>query len=74
MMSLKIQQSGQLDILTRSVPVNLENKAVQIFIAHHGDVEAVRKDESLVMEFMRSGHQWYQNLIQLFQRGGPYSM
>ena len=50
MISLQIQQSGQLDILTRSVPVDLEDKAAQSFIAHHGGVDAVRQDETLVTE------------------------
>ena len=50
MMSLQIQQSCQLDILTRSVPVDLEDKAAQSFIAHHGGVDAVRQDETLVTE------------------------
>ena len=56
MMSLQIQQSGQLDILTRSVPVDLEDKAAQSFIAHHGGVDAVRQDETLVTEFAEELH------------------
>lgn len=56
MMSLQIHQSGQLDILTRSVPIDPEDKAAQSFIAQHGGVDAVKQDETLVAEFAEELH------------------
>jgi hypothetical protein len=55
-MSLQIHQSGQLDILTRSVPVDLEDKAAQSFISHHGGVDAVKQDQTLVTECAEELH------------------
>lgn len=56
MMSLQIHQSSQLDILTRSVPVDPEDKAAQSFISHHGGVDAIKQDEALVAEFAEELH------------------
>jgi hypothetical protein len=56
MISLQIHQSGQLDILTRSIPVDPEDKAAQSFITHHGGVDAVKRDETLITEFAGELH------------------
>jgi hypothetical protein len=51
MMNLQIHQSGQLDIPTCSVPIDPQDTAAQGFVAQHGGVDAVKKDELLVTEF-----------------------
>jgi hypothetical protein len=56
MMSLQIHQTSQLDILTRSVPVDPEDTAAQSFVAHHGGVDAVKQNETLVTEFAEKLH------------------
>jgi hypothetical protein len=56
MMSLQIQQTGQLSILTRSIPVDPEDEAAQVFIAQHGGPDVVNSDPTLVKEFAREQH------------------
>jgi len=52
LMSLQIHQSLQLDILTREIPVDDEDKAAKRFVKKHGgDVVAVVNDRELVKEF-----------------------
>ena len=56
MTSLQIHQAGQLNILTRSVPVDPEDELAQMFIATHGGVEAVKSERELVTEFAQELH------------------
>jgi hypothetical protein len=56
MMSLHINQTGQLDILTRSVPVDPEDEVAQIFLTSHGGVDAVKADRKLVTQFADQLH------------------
>lgn len=56
MMSLQIHQSGQLDILTRSVPVDPEDEAAQTFLTHHGGIAAVKAEPKLVTQFAQERH------------------
>ena len=54
LMSLQIHQSKQLDILTRSVPVDDDDAAAQTFVeTHGGSVDAVLHDRELVKEFAK---------------------
>ncbi|KAF8586924.1 hypothetical protein K439DRAFT_1339637 [Ramaria rubella] len=55
MMSLQIHQTGQLDILTRSIPVDPEDEAAQIFLDQHGG-QAVKSDPALVTQFAQKLH------------------
>ena len=56
MMSLQIHQTTQLDILTRSVPVDAEDLAAMTFFIHHGGVDAVKGDRQLVTQFANELH------------------
>ncbi|KAF9038511.1 hypothetical protein BJ165DRAFT_394010 [Panaeolus papilionaceus] len=52
LMSLQIHQTGQLEILTRAVPVDEEDIAAQTFVEEHGgSVDALMHDRELVKEF-----------------------
>jgi hypothetical protein len=56
MMSLQIHQSGQLEILTRSVPTDPEDDIAQSFIVQHGGLAAIKQDEVLLAEFAEELH------------------
>ncbi|PPQ71024.1 hypothetical protein CVT26_011489 [Gymnopilus dilepis] len=57
LMSLQINQTVQLDILTRAVPIDDEDKAAQTFVEEHGgSVDAVMHDRELVKEFAQQQH------------------
>ncbi|KAF8165688.1 hypothetical protein B0H34DRAFT_763057 [Crassisporium funariophilum] len=56
MMSLQIHQTGQLEILTRAVPIDAEDIAAQTFVAEHGSFEAIAHDRELVKEFAQEQH------------------
>ncbi|PPQ63111.1 hypothetical protein CVT24_005822 [Panaeolus cyanescens] len=52
LMSLQIYQTGQLEILTRAVPVDEEDIAAQTFVDEHGgSIDAFIHDRELVKEF-----------------------
>ncbi|KDR82062.1 hypothetical protein GALMADRAFT_135439 [Galerina marginata CBS 339.88] len=54
LMSLQIHQTVQLDILTRAVPIDEEDKAARTFVEEHGgSVDAVMHDRELVKEFAK---------------------
>ncbi|KAF8905937.1 hypothetical protein CPB84DRAFT_1889010 [Gymnopilus junonius] len=57
LMSLQIHQTLQLDILTRAVPIDEEDKAAQTFVDDHGgSIDAVVHDRELVKEFAQQQH------------------
>ncbi|KAJ3490645.1 hypothetical protein NLJ89_g11417 [Agrocybe chaxingu] len=57
LMSLQIHQSTQLEILTRDVPIDDDDKAAQTFVEEHGgSVDAVMYDRELVKEFAQQQH------------------
>ncbi|KAF4614758.1 hypothetical protein D9613_003410 [Agrocybe pediades] len=57
LMSLQIHQTVKLDILTRDVPIDDEDKAAKTFVEKHGgSVEAVMHDRELVKEFAQQQH------------------
>ena len=56
MISLQIHQTGQLDVLTRSVPIDPEDKAAQTFVARHGGLNAIKQNPELVKEFAKEIH------------------
>ena len=57
LMSLQIHQSVKLDILTRDVPIDDEDKAARTFVEQHGgSVDAVMHDRELVKEFAMQQH------------------
>jgi len=56
MFSLQIQQTSQLDIITRAVPTDPTDEAAQIFLAKHGSLENVKEHPELVEEFARRHH------------------
>jgi len=57
LMSLQIHQTLQLDILTRSVPIDEDDAAAQTFVEKHGgSVDAVMHDRELVKEFAQQQH------------------
>lgn len=51
MISLQINQSTQLDILTRPIPSDPEDEAAAKFVASHGGLDAVKGNEQLVKQF-----------------------
>ncbi|OZJ04697.1 hypothetical protein BZG36_02559 [Bifiguratus adelaidae] len=51
LISLQIQQSGQLEILSRHVPVDAEDKLAQQFLNLHG--EGAKNNPELVQEFAK---------------------
>ena len=56
MISLQIHQTGQLDVLTRSVPIDPEDEAAQTFVTRHGGLNAVKQNPELVKEFAKEMH------------------
>lgn len=42
MISLQIQSSGQLDILTREIPIDPEDQVAQLFISQNGGPDQIR--------------------------------
>ena len=80
LMSLQIHQSVKLDILTRDVPIDEEDKAAQQFVEQHGgNVDAVVHDRELVKEYATQQHlamddsvmeQLNSNITELMQQNG----
>ncbi|KAF5364595.1 hypothetical protein D9758_005586 [Tetrapyrgos nigripes] len=56
MVSLQIHQTTKLDILSRSIPTDQEDKAAEAFVASHGGVQAVTSNEELVKQFASQAH------------------
>ncbi|EPQ57164.1 hypothetical protein GLOTRDRAFT_115201 [Gloeophyllum trabeum ATCC 11539] len=56
MMSLQIQQTGQLDILARSIPVDSEDEAAESFVNRLGGAEKIKADPSLIVQFAEQLH------------------
>ncbi|KAH6566710.1 hypothetical protein BASA62_006547 [Batrachochytrium salamandrivorans] len=51
MFSLQIQQTTQLNVLTRAVQVDDDDVAAEKFLEKHGGLEAVKKNPELVKQF-----------------------
>lgn len=51
MLSLQIQQTGKLDILTRGVPLDAKDRVAENFLARHGGADAVKADQNLLAQF-----------------------
>ncbi|KAI8910735.1 hypothetical protein DFJ77DRAFT_432830 [Powellomyces hirtus] len=56
MLSLQIQQTGQLDVLTKAFPKDPEDDAAEAFLKAHGGEEAVKHNEELVRQFAAQTH------------------
>ncbi|KIJ46760.1 hypothetical protein M422DRAFT_59571 [Sphaerobolus stellatus SS14] len=56
MMCLQIQQSGQLDVITRSVPNDPDDEAATLFLADNGSLENVKQHPELVENFAKQRH------------------
>jgi hypothetical protein len=53
MLSLQINQTSQLHVLTRSVPVDPEDQLANKFVTDHGGVDNIKSDPKLVAQFAR---------------------
>ncbi|KAG0052826.1 hypothetical protein BGZ83_002088 [Gryganskiella cystojenkinii] len=53
MLSLQIQQTGDISILTRSVPQDSQDLEAQKFVATHGGQDAVKHNPALVEEYAK---------------------
>ncbi|CAO3571724.1 unnamed protein product [Mortierella alpina] len=53
MLSLQIQQTGDLSVLTRSVPVDPQDEEAGIFVSTHGGQSAINHNPELVEEFAK---------------------
>ncbi|KAH7032507.1 hypothetical protein BKA57DRAFT_400636 [Linnemannia elongata] len=51
MLSLQIQQTGDLSVLSRSVPVDNQDKEAEIFVSTHGGQSAINCNPELVEKF-----------------------
>ncbi|TFK54529.1 hypothetical protein OE88DRAFT_1733178 [Heliocybe sulcata] len=56
MLTLQIQQTSQLDVLTKEVPVDSEDEAAQGFVKRNGGVDKVLTDPVLVAQFAKELH------------------
>jgi len=56
MLSLQIHQSSKIEILTRDIPIDDDDKAAETFVAEHGSLEAIQHDRELVKEFAQQQH------------------
>ena len=64
LMSLQIHQSVKLDILTRDVPIDDEDKAARSFVEQHGgNVDVVIHDRDLVKEYATQQHLVMDDLV-----------
>ncbi|KAG0004505.1 hypothetical protein BGZ80_008077 [Entomortierella chlamydospora] len=53
MLSLQIQQTGDISVLTRSVPLDTQDVEAQNFVKSHGGQSVVNSDPALVEEFAK---------------------
>ncbi|KAF9203825.1 hypothetical protein BGZ49_006005 [Haplosporangium sp. Z 27] len=53
MLSLQIQQTGDISVLTRSVPLDTHDEEAREFIASHGGQSAINNNPALVEEFAK---------------------
>ncbi|KAF9982741.1 hypothetical protein BGZ75_005791 [Mortierella antarctica] len=53
MLSLQIQQTGDLSVLSRSVPVDQQDEEAGIFVSAHGGQSAINRNPGLVEEFAK---------------------
>ncbi|KAG0246872.1 hypothetical protein BGX31_006936 [Mortierella sp. GBA43] len=56
MLSLQIQQTGDMTVLSRSVPVDPQDEEAKDFIARHGGQSVVNNNPQLVEEFAKKMH------------------
>ncbi|KAF9987765.1 hypothetical protein BGZ65_002008 [Modicella reniformis] len=56
MLSLQIQQTGDISVLSRSVPVDPQDKEAENFVASHGGQSAINNNPQLVEEFAKKMH------------------
>ncbi|KAF9947725.1 hypothetical protein BGZ70_002538 [Mortierella alpina] len=56
MLSLQIQQTGDISVLTRSVPVDSQDEEAKSFVMSHGGQSAINNDPALVEEFAKKMH------------------
>ncbi|KAG0329932.1 hypothetical protein BGZ99_010043 [Dissophora globulifera] len=56
MLSLQIQQTGDISVLTRAIPVDPQDEEARSFVAAHGGQTAVNNNPELVEEFAKKMH------------------
>ncbi|KAF9988611.1 hypothetical protein BGZ75_009034 [Mortierella antarctica] len=56
MLSLQIQQTGDISVLTRSVPVDSQDEEAKSFVMAHGGQSVINNDPALVEEFAKKMH------------------
>ncbi|KAF9115354.1 hypothetical protein BGX27_008123 [Mortierella sp. AM989] len=56
MLSLQIQQTGDLAVLTRSVPFDAQDEEAREFVKLHGGQSAINSNPALVEEFAKKMH------------------
>ncbi|KAF9352206.1 hypothetical protein BGX26_009929 [Mortierella sp. AD094] len=56
MLSLQIQQTGDISVLTRSVPLDTQDEEAQAFVKSHGGQSVINNDPALVEEFAKKMH------------------
>ncbi|CAO3573202.1 unnamed protein product [Mortierella alpina] len=56
MLSLQIQQTGDISVLTRSVPMDSQDEEAKSFVMSHGGQSAINNDPALVEEFAKKMH------------------
>ncbi|KAG0199824.1 hypothetical protein BGX28_006981 [Mortierella sp. GBA30] len=56
MLSLQIQQTGDISVLSRSVPVDPQDEEAKTFVMAHGGQSVVNNDPALVEEFAKKMH------------------
>ncbi|KIJ38048.1 hypothetical protein M422DRAFT_76003 [Sphaerobolus stellatus SS14] len=63
MMCLQIQQSGELDVITRSAPNDPDDDAAILFLADNGSIENVKHHPELVEDFAKQRHMSMDNKV-----------
>ncbi|KAF9954408.1 hypothetical protein BGZ72_004618 [Mortierella alpina] len=56
MLSLQIQQTGDISVLTRSVPMDSQDEEAKTFVMAHGGQSVINNDPALVEEFAKKMH------------------